>query len=72
MVCLRTPNRAVIVGCGGGRIFENDNINAKITSARVEALGLLAGMHFLLKIGKEESNGKSITHRSSPRKLSNP
>jgi hypothetical protein len=46
MICLRTPNRTAIVGCGGGRISENDNLNAKITSARVEALGLLAGMHF--------------------------
>ena len=46
MVCLRTPNRTVIVGSGGGRISENDNTSAKITSARAEALGLLAGMHF--------------------------
>jgi hypothetical protein len=46
LVCLRTPHRTIIVACGGGRISENDNLNAKITSARVEALGLLAGMHF--------------------------
>jgi hypothetical protein len=46
MVYLRTPNRTVVVGSGGGHIPENDNLNAQITSARVEALGLLAGMHF--------------------------
>jgi hypothetical protein len=46
MACLRTPNRTVIVGSDGGRISENDNLSAKITSARVEAIGLLAGMHF--------------------------
>jgi hypothetical protein len=53
VVCLRTPNRTVIVGCGGGRISENDNLNAKITSARVEALGLLAGMHFAKKMERK-------------------
>jgi hypothetical protein len=30
-------------------ISENGNLNAKITSARAEALGLLAGMHFAQK-----------------------
>jgi hypothetical protein len=46
LLCLRTPHRTIIVACGGGWISENDHLNAKITSARVEALGLLAGMHF--------------------------
>jgi hypothetical protein len=46
VVCMRTPHRTIIVACGGGRISENDNLNAKPTSARAEALGLLAGMHF--------------------------
>jgi hypothetical protein len=45
VVCLRTLHRTIIAAGGGGRISENDNLNAKITSARVEALGLLAGMH---------------------------
>jgi hypothetical protein len=51
VVCLRTLHRTIIAARGGGRICisENDNLNAKITSARVEALGMLAGMHFAQK-----------------------
>ena len=52
MGCIRMhmPHRTIIVAHGGGRISENDNLNAKFTSARVEAaLGLLAGVHFAKK-----------------------
>jgi hypothetical protein len=39
------------VAAVGYRISENDNLNAKTTSARAEALGLLAGMaHFAQKV----------------------
>jgi hypothetical protein len=58
MVCMRMPHRTIIVACGGGRISENDNLNAKITSARVEALGLLAGLHFAQKWKGHKWNGK--------------
>jgi hypothetical protein len=44
-------------------ISENGNLNAKITSARAEALGLLAGMHFA-QSGRAEWNGKLTTHQS--------
>jgi hypothetical protein len=35
-----------VLAYGGGNICSNDNLNTKITSARLEALGLLAGMQY--------------------------